>query len=225
MGTRALTRVAAALAGGALALMAASPALADDTIPINDGNVPTTAEDHESHQCDDQFDPLGLGDDEDGWHFVVGGNKNFTSLTLTFESPADGTVTVVINSTDPNNPSENADPFWAGYIGSPDDSHAWVITEAGWTLVDGEADVDEAPEQPQFQLSHTCPGTPPPDKSPSPTPSVTPSEPMESTPPGDLPKTGAPLGALLVLASGLVAAGIAMLAVRRRRNLSDLLEG
>ena len=38
--------------------------------------------------------------------------------------------------------------------------HAWVFTEAGWTLTGGSADVDDKGKQDFFVLSHTCPGVP-----------------------------------------------------------------
>lgn len=228
MGKRMLARLGAAVAGGALAFTMASPALADDNIVINPGNVPTTAEDHDEHECSDQFGEIA--GNQDGWHFVTGSNEDFTSLTLTYDTP-DGQVVVFIDSTDSGNPSDNADPFWSGYIGDPSDDHAWVITEAGWTLVDGAATVDEAGAQAQFQLSHTCPGvpddkTPPPTTPPATTPPAT-TPPGETEPPDEepeLPVTGAQVGGLLLLAGGLLAAGIAMIAVRRRRSIADLLE-
>jgi LPXTG-motif cell wall-anchored protein len=72
-----------------------------------------------------------------------------------------------------------------------------------------------------------------PEGTPTPTPSVTstPTAPAgEPTPDqsgdkgrGGLPVTGAQVGGMAVLGAGLLAAGIALLAVRRRRDLSDLL--
>ena len=239
MGKRSLMRLAAAAAGGILALALAGPALAQDTVHINPGNVPTTADGFGGGDCTDQL--ADLPENVDGWHFVIGaGGINFTSLTLTYDTP-EGEVIVSIDSTDPESPSTNADPFWSGFIGEPHNGHAWVMTEAGWTLTDGEATVDVAGQQEQFQLSHTCAGepseepTPTPSEEPTPTPSEepTPAPSEEPTPapsespdekPG-LPVTGPGLGGLLVLSGGLFAAGIAMLAVRRRRNLTDVLEG
>jgi LPXTG-motif cell wall-anchored protein len=229
MGKKILARVGAVVAGGALAFAAAAPAFAvqPDPININPGNVPTTAEDFDNQECDGPLEDLP--ENVDGWHFVVGaGGDFFTSLTLTFDTP-DGEVIVFIDSDDPENPSENGDPFWSGFFGEPNTTHAWVITEAGWTLTDGEATVNEAGEQDQFQLSHTCPGVPD-DKTPPPTtePPEETTPPGETTPPEDEPKlpvTGAQFGGLLILGGGLLAAGLAMVAVRRRRNISDILEG
>jgi hypothetical protein len=235
-------RLAAAAAGGTLALALAGPALAQDPIVINPGNVPTTAAGFGEQDCTGPF--ADLPDNVDGWHFVTGAaGINFTELALRFDTP-DGEVLVSIDSTDPESPSTNADPFWSGFIGEPHNGHAWVMTEAGWTLIDGEATVDEAGQQEQFQLSHTCPGEPGNGKTPTPTPEPseeptpgpseepTPAPSEEPTPapseepkkPG-LPVTGVGIGGMLVFGGGLLAAGIAMLAVRRRRNLSDVLEG
>jgi LPXTG-motif cell wall-anchored protein len=70
-----------------------------------------------------------------------------------------------------------------------------------------------------------------PDETPTPSLTSTPTAPAgEPTPDqsgdkgrGGLPVTGAQVGGMAVLGAGLLAAGIALLAVRRRRDLSDLL--
>ncbi|MEV0274005.1 hypothetical protein AB0H43_34975 [Hamadaea sp. NPDC050747] len=248
-----LARVALAAAAAALAGLAfASPAqAATATIPINDGNVPTTAAEFQQ-DCQDVFDffenvfkeepALKAKADEDetldGWHFILPDNSGdeFVSLELKFSTP-DGDVTAKIEGF-------NADPFWFGVLGEAggkSNKHAYLLTEPGWTLVDGSAVVSGTPaEKAKFNLSHTCAGigespSPRPSDSATPTPgtSETPSPgTSESTQPGEtpspstspaggLPVTGVAWGATVLTAVGLIAAGIALVAVRRRRELTE----
>src|SRR5262245_53760898 len=73
-----------AVLGGAL-FVGVAPAWADTTIPINPGNVPTTASAFPEQSCDQV--PGGASSTQDGWVFVLPGNKgSFTSLTLTFQT-------------------------------------------------------------------------------------------------------------------------------------------
>jgi LPXTG-motif cell wall-anchored protein len=238
MGSRWLSRLAvAAAAAGALTLIAATSALADTQISINPKQVPTTADKFGGDDCTGPF--ANLPDDQDGWHFVLpaASGDSFTSLTLTFTNLSGGTVTVTITSTDPQNPSTGSG--WSGYIdnagSSGADKHAYVFTDAGWTLTGGTAMVTgDTGVHPQFVLSHTCAGTPS-EESPSPTPSESESTPSNgsSTPGGGgsttgggggLPVTGSAVGGIVVVGIGLLAAGVALMAVRRRRDLSDLTE-
>jgi LPXTG-motif cell wall-anchored protein len=235
-------RLAMAAAGGALALVMATPAYAQTTIDINDDHVPTTAEDFEEQDCtDDEF--ANLADDQDGWHFQLGaGGDNFESLTLTFDTP-DGEVIVEITSTSADAPSTG--PGWSGYISEAGQSgmfsHAWLATEAGWELIAGEATVDEPGTQDFFNLSHTCPGVPvEPTPSPTPTPEPTPTATPEPTPTAtappttttpaptasptkgpEMPKTGAPVAGMVAVGAGLLAGGAGLLAVRRRPDSAD----
>lgn len=250
MGSRWLSRIGAVLVAGAVAMAVAAPAAAQPgTVSINPGNVPTTAEEFETHECDGPFSDLP--DDMDGWHFVLpaGSGDSFVSLTLTFETPG-GEVTVILTSTDPANPSTG--PGWSGYL---DGMHGWLMTEAGWTLVDGTAMVENPGDQDFFNLSHTCPGTPvtpspspspspspapspSPSPSPSPAPSPSPSPSLSPAPtPGQptgqpptsaptqaptLPVSGSSIGAAMLLGLGLVGAGAGLLlALRRRRAGTD----
>lgn len=235
-------RLAAAVAGGALAILPAAPALADgQPVEIQGDHVPTTAADFRPQQCDGPL--AGLADGQDGWHFVLpdGPEAAFTSLTLTFDTPG-GSVPAVITSTDAGAPS--AAGGWSGFL---DGKHAWVVTDAGWTLTAAEATISGSKKE-FFNLSHTCAdgsdnggGKP----TPGPTPVPTPTEPGNGNGNGNgngqgggnggddddseagLPVTGMQVGGLAAVGAGLLAAGaVALLAVRRRRSLpAELTEG
>lgn len=235
MSSRWLSRLAVATAAaGVLTIGVASAVWADATININPGQVPTTAKQFGTQECDGPFE--GLPGDKDGWHFILpaGAGDDFLSVTLTFSSPG-GTVTATVTSRDPNAPSTGAG--WSGYIaeagGSDVFRHLWLFTDAGWTLTAGTATVSGTPGQnPQFVLSHTCPGTPASPSNPPSSPPSDPSNPPSSpgVPPssgggggvgGGLPVTGPAIGGAIVLGLGLVGGGIALVMMRRRRNVFD----
>jgi LPXTG-motif cell wall-anchored protein len=222
----------AAAAGLAGALAFGSPAQAETvTIPINPGNVPTTAEGFEDNSCDNL--PDDLPGDADGWVFVLpaaaGAEGNFISVTATF-TDANGTEQTYTTG-------ENG-----GIVDGSGDNKAYIVTPAGWTLVDAEADVTDPKDGAKFNLTHACPGTPgdnptSPGENPS-SPGEEPSSSGEqpSTPgesgsvPGEestspagasLPTTGAPLTVAIVSAAALAAAGAALFMVRRRRAAQD----
>jgi hypothetical protein len=224
----------------------ASPAsAADGPADLNKDHIGATASGFSSHDCTGGLADIPAG--YDGWHFVLPhtSGSSFVSATLTFSSPG-GSVTVgPITSTDPDNP-DGVEPLWQGYIdnagASGSDKHLYVITQAGWTLTGGTAIVKDAAEDAFFNLSHTCPGTPStstptPGTSETPTPgtSETPSpgvsessQPGTSVSPspssssgGGLPVTGVAWGATALTAVGLIAAGVALMAVRRRRELTE----
>jgi LPXTG-motif cell wall-anchored protein len=233
-------RLGAVAAGGVLALAVAAPAYATDgPVALNPDHQGSTAAGFDDKDCSGPLADVGEG--EDGWHFVLPANSgdDFLELTLQFTDDEDNPVEVVIDSTDPDNPSTG--PGWEGFIDNAGDSdkHAYLITEAGWTLVDGVAQVSDFVELGQFNLSHTCVGKPGEEPSPSPSPSEpAPSEtppgetPPGETPPGEddddekpgLPVTGLQTGGLVALGVALLAGGAAMLVVRRRRDLAGLVE-
>lgn len=247
MGKRVLGRLAAVAGGGVLALVMATPGYADSLAGINDDHVPTTAANFSPQECTEPF--AGLPDNVDGWHFVLpsaDGADNFVSLTLTFDTPG-GEVVAVIDKRNPHGETDVALSFgsgWSGYIiatGSGDYRHAYMFTEAGWTLTAGSAMIEEATEFGSFNLSHVCaasPGTPPSEPPASQPPASQPpaSEPPASQPPAtvppeqegddepELPITGLQTGGLVALGVGLLAAGAAMLVVRRRRNPANLVD-
>jgi LPXTG-motif cell wall-anchored protein len=229
-------RLGAVAAGGVLALAVAAPAYATDgPAELNPDHQGSMAGDADQ-DCTGPLEDVGEG--EDGWHFVLpnASGDGFISLTLQFTDDEGSPVVVIIDSTDPDNPSTG--PGWEGFIdnagASGADKHAYVITEAGWELTDGTAQVMNAAEDAFFNLSHACAGKPGEEPSPSPSPSEpAPSEtPPGETPPGEddddekpgLPVTGLQTGGLVALGVALLAGGAAMLVVRRRRDLAGLVE-
>lgn len=224
-------RVARLFATVAVATVAglafASPALADGTtVPIHSSHVPTTAADFEKKECTGPF--ADLADNKDGWHFITTGTASFTSVTLKFDTPG-GDVTLTITGTEAAPSSGTGWEGWLDNAGSAE-KHAYLITDAGWELLEGSAVVTGVDEQNQFfNLSHTCAGTPDnPSESPSPSPSRsnpgTPSpDPSVSTSPSDgggsLPRTGTATGAIVIGGIALVGGGVALLAIRRRRDM------
>jgi hypothetical protein len=232
-------RLAVAAATAVMAgLVFASPAhAADGPAVLNPAHVNKKAGFQE--ECTGPFNPLPAG--YDGWHFVLpaASGTSFLSATLTFSSPS-GTVTVgPITSTSADSPTKAADNSWYGYFDNAGaaEKHLYVFTLAGWTLTGGTAQVSDATKDATFNLSHTCKGTssssspsPSTSSSPSGTPSPGVSE-SESVPgtsvspspssSGGLPVTGVAWGAMVITAVGLIAAGVALLAVRRRRELTE----
>lgn len=239
MGKLILTRLAAIAAGGVLALAAVAPASAADDptgeIDLSSDHVDKTAGGAEQ-ECTGPLDDLGQG--LDGWHFVLPASSGdaFVKLNLTFAMSGGGTVPVEITSTDSGSPSTGSE--WSGWIdnaGSSEvDKHAYLTTSSGWTLTAGTAEVTNPAEDGRFNLSHACAPSPTPSPSSSETPTSSPSSSESSSPSDDsespspdedggLPVTGTAVGGAVVLGVGLLAAGIAMMAVRRR-DLPDLTE-
>ncbi|HEX2355320.1 MAG TPA: hypothetical protein VHI50_02510 [Micromonosporaceae bacterium] len=201
---------AAAFAGG-LMLLGATPAHALSTIPINPGNVPTTAAGFGSQDCVQ----TGSSPTLDGWVFVLPGNKGtFVSLTLTFATSG-GPVQLVI-------------PTDGGAIGTGGGANkAWISTPAGWTLIAASA-VINGQSNGFFVLTHTCPAT----STPSPPPSTEPPTTPPSTPPTSESSSssaaglrvaagGSSLGAAvgLLVGGGLISTGTVLLMRRRRDRL------
>lgn len=227
MGKTLVVRLAAAAGGGVLALAVAAPALAQDTttVEIKADQVPTTAADFRTQECDDRFE--GLGDNQDGWHFVLtqyGGELADVTMSIDFEDASGTPVSVDAGADD--------------LVKTGSTVHLWLVTDAGLTLVGAEATgpTEFLSRTSQFNLSHTCPGTPgngqtPPPGGQTPPPGSQTPPPGSQTPPpgngegGGLPVTGMRLGGLLVLGSALLAAGVAMVAIRRRRAPGELTEG
>lgn len=247
----------AGLRAGLIAVTAATcaalaPALAHatdstSTIPVHASQVPTTAAGFGTHSCDNI--PGGASATQDGWVFVLPGNKGtFESLTLTF-TKTDGTTTTV-------------DIPPSGGILANGTSKAWVQTPKGWTLTAGSAVITGTSPQGYFNITHTCPATgpkptPSPSKSHCPSPSPSESGPVESasaspsasgsasasssatgstsaspstagavaTSPAanggsSLPVTGVALTGFVVAGAGLIAVGTLLVVARRRRRIA-----
>jgi LPXTG-motif cell wall-anchored protein len=200
--------------------------LADSTVAVNPGNVPTTASAYGTHDCDENFGGGPL-QGSDVWVFVLPGNHNkvgdFVSVTATFG--ANGTRTI---------PTDGG-----AIVTDKGASKAWITTPAGWTLTGATAVITGTADK--FNLTHTCPaGGGGQTSSPSPTPSVSKSSASpgptggtsggesggatgngggagdDST--GSLPVTGAAVTGVVVTGAALVVGGILLLAARRRRD-------
>jgi LPXTG-motif cell wall-anchored protein len=223
-----------AVATGAVVVMGlatASPAMANTTVPVNPGNVPTTAAGHGDHDCDENFGG-GPHAGTDVWVFVLPGNSertgDFVSVTATFG--AGGTLTI---------PADGG-----AIVTDKGTSKAWITTPAGWTLTGASAVITGTATK--FNLTHTCPaGGGGQTSSPSPSPSgstspETPEAPESPAPTGganggsagggsgtagasngagsgSLPVTGTAVTGLALTGAALVAGGIALLVLRRRR--------
>jgi len=216
MGLRTRARLAGALLASVLSLAVAAPASAAGTIPINPGNVPTTAAGFATQECDPN---LGGGPfpGEDVWVFVLPQPQDlgqFVSLHLNFSTP-NGAVTRAI----PPDPT-------SAIVNDQGTSKAWIRTPAGWTLTNGSttANITGNPEPGDtFNLTHPCPasGTTP---TPTATPTAQPTGSVTASPTKThLPVTGSSLGdpsltVPLAVGTGLLLTGVALLVLRRRRD-------
>jgi LPXTG-motif cell wall-anchored protein len=234
---RAFAAVGIAL-GATLGL--AAPAFADSPVPLDPNSVVTTAKMAEptdpvdrARGCDAIADfmqavkvvPAG---DVDGWAFslppeVAG---EFAEVRLSFRTPDQEAVEVKLPGTGSG---------WLGHLGSTGDrssKSAYLVTGQDWTLVGGEATVTEGGEGAAFQLNTTCAGlraaagatSQGSDAGPVatlPTPSSAAVAGSGGTGDGGLPSTGVAVGSVLLVGAGLVAAGVALVGLRQRRDIFE----
>jgi LPXTG-motif cell wall-anchored protein len=240
MRTTRLGRRFAVLAGTTLAavlgvalFVPGSPAAATDgttTIGLNPGQRNSTP-----GQFDDSCDnipPDKVEPGTDGWVFVLPDEKaTLVSLHLTFRDTSGATVIVDIPGTSYPN----------GFDRQGADK-AWVVLPAGWTLVDGTAEVTGASKDDFFNVTHVCQNggsssSPTPggggsssssgggggggSSGSSPTPGTSTSGGGGGSGGGGLPITGAPTATLAGAGLVLVAAGAVLLVARRRRDRGD----
>ena len=226
MGKKMLARVGAVVAGGALAFAAAALALADDT----EETAVTTVPPSEVTVVEQTVSP---SDGPDDCEFETAKLDDMDEAPMS-DTVTDGDVTISVEGDATKHYSfevtAGSAVIHSAHLGIGADSRSYyfdpaVTSASNLTAVKG----------PQGQLrdaSHIwfCYEPVPDDKTPPPetTPPEETTPPGETTPPDDEPKlpvTGAQFGGLLILGGGLLAAGLAMVAVRRRRNISDILEG
>ena len=140
-------------------------ALQAGTVPLNSDHIGATNPGFQQDTC-----PTPPAGQEGwwGWHFIMPGNNNFTSLSVTFQNA--GTF--------------SANPFpGTVFVAHPDNSHAYIWTPTPDTLVAGSATSDG--DNTFFNLSHVCPGstsTNTPTNTPTDTPTNTPTNTPTDTP-------------------------------------------
>jgi hypothetical protein len=227
---RALPAIAAA---AVIAVPTAAQAQDEMTIPLHEPHRNTVAAEFGEPNCAQV--PESKGEFEDGWVFVLPDNeRRFLSVTAIFKDTDGNEYTY--STTNPD--QGGIDPKDTGT------SKAFIITPAGWTLVDASAVVDGPTKQGRFNLTHTCPGKVPPGEEESSPPVDTPTtepggeEPSSpstdgpSTVPGvddstspvadeKLSQTGAGLTWVIVGGVALIGAGAATLFLMRRRSAAE----
>jgi LPXTG-motif cell wall-anchored protein len=227
MGSRRVPRVAsAAVTGVTLASVAgltvlalAVPAWANTTPVLNQTNV--YADKNAFGKCTEK---PNQSPNEDVWVFVWPGNDagDLLHLTLNFDSNGDGAADAVRTEDDATKTLDNGTAKWS------------VTTPAGWKLINGTSEVTGTTSQGKFQLTHSCGGSTSTTQQPSTPPrdgegdgegdgdgDGAPGTSVPSNSGGGLPVTGAAVGGAVILGMGLVAVGIALIAVRRRRDVFD----
>jgi hypothetical protein len=236
-GARTLQRAAAvSIASGVAVLAFAGPAMANSTIPLHEAHKGSTAADFPTHECEGQL-PETPG--KDGWHFVLPASGDpdaeFVSLTLTYTDTVGGTQTVQVppgGVIDGMHAYVYTLPGWTLEDGTatitsaagegPDDfvlSHTCPASSVTPTpSQSGSMAPSEGPsDMPSETPSQGPSGSVAPSEGPSDTPtgSVAPSS--SPTPPGgQLPVTGLAIGGIVLTGLGLVGAGAAMRALRRK---------
>jgi len=175
-------RAAIAAVVGLFALLPATEAWANTNATINPVNVPKSAADF-TNMCDANAGG-GPFSGQDVWVFVLpDASRDFVSIKANFDTNGDGIP----------NASRTA-PAAGGISTGPGTSKGWVLTPAGWVLINATAVVTGAAAEGgvSFNLAHTCPasGRPGPSSSasisptaPSRSPSASPSVSQSVAPP------------------------------------------
>jgi hypothetical protein len=144
----------------------AAPLQQDGTVPLHESHIGATNPGFNAGQC-----PTPPQAGWWGWHFIMPGNNNFTSLSVTFQNA--GTF--------------SAPSFPGVFVAHPDNSHAYIWTPGPDTLLGGSA--TSSGDNAFFNLSHVCAGdTPTETPTPTPTdpPTPTPTDPPTETPTPEL---------------------------------------
>lgn len=239
-GARTLQRATAVSFASAVAVLAfAGPAFGVDAeIPIKADHVPTTAADFSETDCSDAGQ-LPQKPGEDGWHFVLPSGSptsaEFVEVRLTFEDA--GGVQHEVTATIGNPSNKHAIVYTpAGWTlvageaditgqvdGKPSEfnlSHTCPAAPSTSPSASptGSVSPSQGPSDSPSQTPSMGPsGTVTPSEGPSDTPSGTVAPTPSPTPPGgQLPVTGLAIGGIVLTGLGLVGAGAAMRALRRR---------
>ncbi|MEG3637556.1 LPXTG cell wall anchor domain-containing protein [Micromonospora palythoicola] len=237
----------AAVSGvAATALLAlAAPAWASSTVPLHPAHQGSTAADFQQQCADSRFADRPA--DHDGWHFVLPGGPSaggFQSLTLSFDTGS-GTVDVPVPDATDAYPDalypagRNESRLIHAYLFTP---AGWTLVN-GSATISGQGDGFNlshtcagrpTPESPTPTPTNSESPTPTPTNSESPTPTPTvPGSPVPSETPsaspssgtgggggddGNLPVTGAAVTTMALVGVGLIGGGVALVALRRRRD-------
>jgi LPXTG-motif cell wall-anchored protein len=227
-----------------LSSTAAAAVISNIDITLNPAHKNQTAEGFGKHEC---TGPLAaLPDGKDGWHFILPSatGEDFVSASLDFKDTADAPVPVAVDNVAPG--TTDTGPGWSAFFddtGAGAWKHLYVITDAGWTLVDGDGVATRDSEKANtynkttFNLSHTCPADEPPctsncgpptcdpeidecnpgTETTTTTTTTTTTATTTTTKPG-LAVTGASLTGLVAVGVAMIAGGTALLFLRRRRS-------
>lgn len=208
-------RLVVLLGAAFLAVAIATPASAATTSPIhlNPGQQGKTAAAF-TNSCGQV--PGGRQSGLDGWVFVLPGNQGtLVSLHVTFN---DGTRDIVVDIPGRSYPN--------GFATNGTDK-AYVVLPAGWTIVSGTGTAIN-PKGDKFNVTHVCRSGGGSESSPTPSKSsggdsgggglAGSGGGAGNGSGGSLPITGTAVGGLVLLGLGLVAAGVTMLVLRRRRD-------
>jgi LPXTG-motif cell wall-anchored protein len=242
---RRLPRILMPAAAALGALLVATPAAAADPLPLHAAHRGATAGGFGTHSCD-QIPAQHQGVGSDGFVFVLPGNDaNFVSLTLKFQPTAGDPVTVHI--ADPSDPYPdgilNDKGTSKAWVVVPS---GWTLLDGTAEVDNAGTKADDfnlthtCPGGGSPSPSTSPSVSPSPSvstsESSSPSPSdsgsvegssAVPSYPVTVTPGpggggggggGGLPVTGVALTTMTMTAAGLIAAGVALLMVRRRRE-------
>ena len=224
MRKRLLTRIAAAGAGGALAFAVAAPGLADDTEETAVITDPPDRLDHVEDGLLESATALDNLDDRCGEGFNVKrdaetGSETLGEVTVTVTAgPADHHYTISITDD-----IEGADAkITEAHIFGASLYRSYLFEPGVFEAENVRAPFPRGQEEAPADISHTIFCWELQEENGEDGEEENGKEDEED--PDELPVTGAQVGGLLVLAIGLLAAGGAMLFVRRRRNLANLLE-
>jgi hypothetical protein len=245
---RAIAAAVAAVAAVGLAALGGAPAWADGPVPLDPDARRTTARLAEpADPVDREVACAAIADfmktvdyvprnDVDGWTFALPADVEgeFAEVRLTFTTPDVTTVEVKI---------PGVGDGWLGHLGSTGGGtsrSAYLVTPADWMLVGGEATVSDGSDGAAFTLGTTCGGLTPdtadtgddngpvggeaatlPTGSPSPTAAAGGAGDRPDDGAGGLPSTGMAVGSVLLVGAGLIAAGVALVGLRPRRDVFE----